>query len=212
VNQDRIDIGFYGFDEDLIAAAERERKACVRVQPFDGRAVVLGRGSRADVELNIPECLADGVTVLRRRGGGCAVFLDEGNIIVSAAAPARGLGGNHEYFRLASQWLIGAIASLGVEGVRMEGTSDLAIGDRKIGGASIHRGKTVLYYSTTLLARPDAESMERYLAHPPKEPPYRRGRSHRDFVGSLPPVGDLVEFSAKLQELLLVSGVPAVPE
>jgi hypothetical protein len=27
--------------------------------------------------------------------------------------------------------------------------------------------------------------MERYLAHPPREPGYRRGRRHRDFVGSI---------------------------
>jgi lipoate-protein ligase A len=40
-------------------------------------------------------------------------------------------------------------------------------------------------YSATLLVDPDLDLVERYLAHPPREPEYRRGRPHRDFMGRL---------------------------
>ena len=66
--------------------------------------------------------------------------------------------------------------------MRQRGISDLALGDRKVGGSAIYREKGLLYYSTTLLIEPDVEGMERWLAHPPREPEYRAGRGHGEFV------------------------------
>jgi lipoate-protein ligase A len=54
-----------------------------------------------------------------------------------------------------------------------------------VGGACIHRTRDLLYYSTTLLCAPELALMERYLRHPPREPGYRHGRRHAEFVGSL---------------------------
>jgi lipoate-protein ligase A len=42
-----------------------------------------------------------------------------------------------------------------------------------------------VYYSASLLVKPDVSLVERYLRHPPREPEYRRGRSHREFMGAL---------------------------
>ena len=52
-------------------------------------------------------------------------------------------------------------------------------------GSCIYRTRGLLYYSTTLLLDPDLELVERYLPHPPREPEYRRGRPHRDFMTSV---------------------------
>jgi lipoate-protein ligase A len=35
------------------------------------------------------------------------------------------------------------------------------------------------------LVCPDLSLIERYLKHPKKEPDYRRGRSHKDFLSSI---------------------------
>ena len=63
--------------------------------------------------------------------------------------------------------------------------SDIVINNRKVAGACVWCSKDFLYYSATLLVEPRVDLIERYLKHPPKEPPYRRDRVHRDFVGSL---------------------------
>ena len=81
------------------------------------------------------------------------------------------------------------LAACGVADVRHEGVSDLAVGDRKLGGSCIWRTRGLVYYSTTLLVNPDLTLMERYLPHPPREPAYRRGRSHADFVTSVAALG-----------------------
>ena len=42
----------------------------------------------------------------------------------------------------------------------------------------------MLYHGTLLLSM-DLELVEQLLPHPPREPPYRRGRSHADFLANL---------------------------
>lgn len=147
--------------------------------------VVLGRGSRPELELNLAALARDDVPVLRRQGGGCAVVLDPGNVVVSVVERLPGIGGSRAAFTRISSWLCRALARSGIAGVEQRGISDLALRERKVGGACIHRTRGLLHYSTTLLWEPDLEQVERYLLHPPREPDYRRGRSHRDFLGRL---------------------------
>jgi lipoate-protein ligase A len=152
-------------------------------------AVVLGRGSRAEIETDLAAVAADRVPLLRRRGGGCAVVLDPGNLVVSVALAWPGLGAVRAAYDAITAWLIEGLAAAGVAGVERRGSSDLALGERKIGGACMHRSRDLVYYSTTLLHSPDLDRIERYLPHPPREPDYRRGRAHRAFLGALAGAG-----------------------
>jgi lipoate---protein ligase len=136
--------------------------------------------------------------VFRRRGGGCAVLLDPGNLIVSVALPMPGIGGSKAAFARLSAWLIEALAAAGAPGVEQRGISDLVLGDRKVGGSAIYREQGLLYYSSTLLVDPDIAGMERWLAHPPREPEYRRGRSHGSFLHALPEVCSRSKLSSGL--------------
>jgi len=180
-----VRIAPYNLDDDLIAATLADGRARVRVGRYQGRSVVLGRGGRPEAELNREAIIDDGVQVLRRHGGGCAVFLDPGNIIVSVVWPLPGLGGIKHAFDDISSGLIATLADVGLPGVTQEGVSDLVLDDRKIGGSCIYRSRDLLYYSTTLLIDPELQLVERYLKHPPREPAYRRSRSHRQFMGSI---------------------------
>ena len=175
----------YEFDDGLIAAALRTADAAVAVYRPACSMAVLGRGSRIDRELHLGACRADGVPLYRRLGGGCAVWLDPGNLIVSAAVPLPGLGGIKESTDRLTEWIITGLARAGHHGVTSEGFCDLVLGDRKVGGSCVYRRKGLLLYTTTLLFAPDLEAVERYLPHPPREPRYRRGRRHRAFMGSL---------------------------
>ncbi|MBN2491983.1 MAG: hypothetical protein JXQ29_14140 [Planctomycetes bacterium] len=209
-----IEIGDYDLDRELVEAARRERRARVAVYPYPGVAVVLGRGSDPAVELDLAAVRADGVAVLRRPGGGSAVVLDPGNVIVSVALPTVGFRENAACFDALTRWLIEGLCHLGIAGVHGGGISDLVLDDRKVAGSCIHRCPDSLYYSACLLVQPDIEGIARYLRHPPREPDYRRGRSHAEFLGSLGefPVGqDSARFARALAGVLRAEAIELPP-
>jgi len=175
----------YDMDKDLVEAVRADGKPRIRLRRYTGLSVVCGRGSRPEVELRLDAIQEDRVPVLRRPGGGCAVVLDPGNVIVSVVLNLPGVAGIKSAFAGISDWIIEGLSRSGVSRVTRKGISDLALGERKIGGSCIYRSRDLLYYSTTLLVEPDLELVERYLEHPPREPEYRGGRTHREFMGSL---------------------------
>jgi lipoate-protein ligase A len=182
----RLKIREYNYDNDLIENVKLTCKPALKVYQPTETAVVLGRGSDPIKEINYTLCDLDGTPLYQRSGGGCAVVIDPGNVVVSVVLPTEGFSNNRRYFNKLSQWLIDKLENIGIHGVYQDGISDLVYNNKKIGGSSIQRTKDYLYYSTTLLVKPEVNLMERYLAYPPREPEYRKGRSHSDFVGTLP--------------------------
>lgn len=147
-------------------------------------ACVLGAGTpETDVDLAL--CSASGVPVYRRRGGGGAVVLSPGNLVITAC-----YDGSRRMF--ATQWIqpianaiAQALAAVGVAGAQVRGLGDVALGDRKLLGSSLYANRKVVLYQGSLLVDPDLDLISRLLPHPSKEPDYRAGRSHLDFVTSL---------------------------
>lgn len=192
--RESIEIGHYDFEDELWQATAEDGKPRRVVYTVPRPMVVLGRGSKPDVELHLEACLSDAVTVLRRRGGGCSVVLDPGNVLIAASIAAEGIGDNLAYFSKLNRWLVKGLETIGVARVDLDGISDLVIGSRKIGGTCIYRARGVLLYSASLLVKPDLALIDRYLRHPPREPDYRRGRSHDEFLTT---IGDgAIELSA----------------
>lgn len=203
--------GTYDSDDDLMAMARDEGRPAMRVSVCPETAVVLGRGSRMEDEVRLHTIQADGVPLLRRPGGGCSVVLDPGNLVVSVALPLPGVLGIQAAFQRISRWLTAGLEDAGVPDVRRRDVSDLVLGERKVGGACVYRAKGLLYYSTTLLVAPDLDRVERYLHHPPREPEYRRGRNHRDFMGRLADLAGVSgpgPLAARLEETLSLDDLP----
>ena len=175
----------YDLDDDLMARTREDEKPRVRVYQFDHVAVVIGRGGHQDLELRTDNIAADGVPLYKRPGGGCSVVLDPGNVIVSLALPLPGIGHIKTAFNAISDWVIAALAASGVPGVVQHGVSDLVLHGRKVGGSCVYRTRGLLYYSTTLLCAQKMPLVDQYLLHPPREPEYRQGRPHDQFMGSL---------------------------
>ena len=198
----------YDFDDDLMNETRGDGQAHVRVYPWESVAVVIGRGGKQELELDTKAIVADEIPLFKRPGGGCAVVLDPGNVIVSVTLPLPGLAGIKTAFAGISTWLADNLTTLQITGVQQVGVSDLAIGSRKIGGSCVYRTRDLLYYSTTLLVDPDLELVERYLLHPPREPEYRQGRSHREFMGRLsvfPSAAQANDLALNLDRLLKTS-------
>ena len=181
--------GIWDLDRALIESVQHDPQPRLAVYPCLETTAVIGRGGDPWRETRPDLLAADGVPLLRRRGGGCAVVLDPGNIVCSLVLPWPGVGGITGAFDRLSTLLADALAAVGLPGVGQQGVSDLALGDRKLGGACIWRTRGLLYYSTTLLVDPRWELIDRYLPHPPREPAYRAGRLHRDFLTSLREAG-----------------------
>lgn len=179
-----LSCGRFDWDDAFLAGAEAAGRPALRVYRPAETVVVLGAGSRPEREVNLPAAARAAVPVVRRPGGGCAVLLDPGNVIVSVALPLAAAPGIRSTFGRVSGWMIAALARLGLPGVEVAGVSDLTLEGRKIGGSCLHRGR-LAYFSGTLLVGGRIGLMEELLPHPPREPEYRQGRPHREFLLNL---------------------------
>jgi lipoate-protein ligase A len=72
-----------------------------------------------------------------------------------------------------------------VAGLEIRGISDLALGERKVAGSSLRLWQGWVLFQVSVLVDADVSLLERYLRAPSREPTYRRGRSHSEFVVTL---------------------------
>ena len=93
---------------------------------------------------------------------------------------------NDRYFRLLNEAvLLGVNRLIPDREFSQRGFSDLVEGQRKFAGTSLFRSKNYLLYQNSILVDPRIKQITKYLSHPSKEPDYRKGRSHRDFLVGL---------------------------
>ena len=155
--------------------------------------VVVGRSNDIERECKVLNCQTDNVPVLRRKGGGGSVILHPGCVILGIGLWVQDLFNNVFYFSKLNSSVISCLKGfLPSNQVLLQGgISDICLGDKKIAGTSLFRSRNYLLFQASFLydARPDL--MERYLAHPSKEPEYRKGRRHSDFVCSFKDLADV---------------------
>ncbi|MDF2629800.1 MAG: putative lipoate-protein ligase [Symbiobacteriaceae bacterium] len=145
---------------------------------------VLGAGTPAN-DIDLALCAASGVPVYRRKGGGGAVVLGPGDLIITAAYDATRKTFASQWINPIAEAIVRAVQRLGIAGAHVRGLGDVAIGERKILGSSLYANRKVALFQGSLLVDPDLSLIPIYLPHPSKEPDYRRGRDHLNFVTSL---------------------------
>jgi lipoate---protein ligase len=157
------------------------------VWQWPAHAVVLGAGGRIADDVNDDQCRADGVPLARRSSGGGTVLLGPGcllySVVLAFARDASLTQIPSSYCYVLSRVLSGLGTLVSDLGVR--GSSDLAHHDRKISGNAQQRKRTHLLQHGTLLYDFDVDKAAHYLAMPPRQPEYRRQRSHGDFLTNL---------------------------
>lgn len=175
------------FDHDTKLLNEVKAEGLPRLdcRPFPFTAIIAGKGTRVNDEIKIDQAQTDAVPIFRRNGGGCSVLLDSGNLVVSVAFPAEGYLNIQLLFQRATDWLIQGLKQSGIDKVYMDGISDLVIDNKKIGGSCFHRTKGFAHFSAAILVNADLNKIEKYLHFPPRQPAYRKGRSHQEFVVNL---------------------------
>jgi lipoate-protein ligase A len=133
-------------------------------------------------------CRADGVPVLRRSSGGGTVVVGPGVLNVSVILPqaaAPGLWAVDAAQRHVLERLAEAVKSAG-QPVSLEGSGDLVWNGRKCAGSAQRRLKRWFLVHYSILYAFPLERIARYLAIPDRQPAYRRGRRHEDFLSNLP--------------------------
>jgi lipoate---protein ligase len=176
-------------DEALLLKAEAGRGGeLLRLWEWPRWAVVLGSGGKLAEDVHEANCYADGVPVLRRSSGGGTVLLGPGCLLFSLVlayerSPAlREIPTSYVY-------ILGRVRdalSEAVPGIDLAGTSDLATGGRKFSGNAQQRKRNYLLHHGTLLHAFDLDRVGRYLRLPARQPDYRAGRGHGEFLCNLP--------------------------
>ncbi len=162
----------------------------VRVEEAREIVVVLSRSRDPEREVFLDRCRADGVAVVVRPSGGGAVVLAPGVVAASVVVVADPRVRFPEpYFRSFCGAVGGALATCGVVGLEVRGTSDLTLGDRKVAGSSLRLWQGWVLFQVSVLVDADVGMLERYLRAPSREPAYRQGRPHREFVITLRAAG-----------------------
>lgn len=181
-------------DEALLDEAARWPEGVLRVWEPKRELVVAGRSSKLEQEIDLARCHAEGVEVVRRSSGGAAIVTGPGCLMYGVVLGYE----QHPELRnvtRAHQFVLGRIVeSLAqrLEGVTWQGTSDLTYRGRKFSGNSLRCRRDHMLYHGTLLYDFRLARIGELLGRPPREPEYRAGRAHDEFVANLPLSGALL--------------------
>lgn len=172
--------------DDVLIAACKDPIAINLWVPTES-LVVMGSSNKADVEVHESQCGKDGVPILKRYGGGGAVVLHQGCVIISIGLWVKEAFANQKYFAAINNAIISSLAIKWphFSAIEQKGISDLVVGDFKVAGTSLFRSRHYLLYQASLLVEAHSHLMDAYLKHPSKEPEYRQARAHSDFVRGL---------------------------
>jgi len=173
-------------DEALLEEAESQMQASETLRTWHARlpCVVLGRSSR--VQNEVDQSLANqlDIPIFRRMSGGATVVAGPGCMFYALLLSLE----QHPHLRMLDQAhlhvmgrLLDALRPL-LPDVELNGTCDLVLHNKKISGNSLRVGRNWMLYHGTLLLAMDLSLVDRLLKHPPREPEYRAGRHHRDFI------------------------------
>ena len=152
--------------------------------------VVLGSSNKIEAEVDAKACEDDGIPVLKRYGGGGTVVLYKNSLVVSVGCWVRSIYDNDKYFRLMNHSVISCLNEINPDvSFSQRGYSDIVVGEKKIAGTSLFRSRKYLLYQASVLIDLDINLVNRALKHPTKEPDYRLGRKHSEFLSDLKSYG-----------------------
>lgn len=176
-------------DEAMLMSAEKRGSGEVlRVWEFAEPVVVAGRSTRLEYEVDLSFCRSTGVEVLRRCSGGASVVGGPGCLMYSVVLSMlekpelRKIDFAHQYVM---SKVLNAVR-LQLPEVELRGICDLAWHEKKCSGNSLRIHRDYLLYHGTILYDFDLQFLDQCLKGAPRQPEYRLGRQHYEFVTNVP--------------------------
>lgn len=175
-------------EEALLEQAESREEEYLRLWESPEYFVVLGAGSPAKTDVNIPACQERSIPILRRMSGGGTVLQGPGclNYTLLLDRETR-----PEIDSIAStnqvvlETVRAAVRESGCPEPEIQGISDLTMGPLKFSGNAQRRRKRFILYHGTILHGFDLNLISQCLGAPEKMPEYRAGRPHGGFVTNI---------------------------
>jgi lipoate-protein ligase A len=156
--------------------------------------VVLGYSNRAETEVQLNRCHERNIPVLRRCSGGGTVLQGPGclnySLILRIDSSLESITETNCYVMRRNR---DAIQSLVADPVEIRGHTDLAINELKFSGNSQRRRRNFLLFHGSFLLGLDLALVDALLHFPSREPDYRQGRSHQEFLTLLPAPAEKVK-------------------
>jgi len=188
----------YNLPDQILIDPEATTNAHLVWQPAE-TVIVLGQSNQAETAVHTGLAEQDAIPVYKRHSGGQTVILTPRTLVISVRLISEKLENPQVYFKRINHLILSALANLGITDLNERGISDIAIGEKKILGSSIYRKKSMVFYHAVLNIAETPEFIGRYLRHPVREPDYRSGRKHEDFVTSI----HLAGFPLTVKEIMV---------
>lgn len=150
--------------------------------------VVLGYANRVAEEVNMEACQTRGIPILRRCSGGGTVVQGPGclnySVIlrIDSTPELESITGANHHVMTRIQTGVGRLVGAPVA---VQGHTDLAVRDLKFSGNAQRRRRDWLLFHGTILLDFELSLVAEVLREPPRQPHYRHGRSHAEFVTNL---------------------------
>ncbi len=160
----------------------------LRIWEFKTPVVVAGRSTRIEEEIDTSLCRERRIPVLRRCSGGASIVAGPGCLMYSVVLSHRG----REHLKkidVAHEHVMSRVlqaAQRQIADLELQGVCDLTWRNRKCSGNSLRVTRSHVLYHGTLLYDFDLELLSGCLREAPRQPDYRQGRNHSDFVTNLP--------------------------
>jgi lipoate-protein ligase A len=151
--------------------------------------VVVGYSNSVATEVNAAACEREKVGIYRRCSGGGTVLQGPGCLNYSLILKIDGhedlqtITGANGYIMQRNAEAVSAVLG---RPARVQGHTDLALEGRKFSGNAQRRKRQALLFHGTFLLDFDLTLMEKLLPLPSRQPEYRAGRAHGNFVTNIP--------------------------
>ncbi len=187
-------------DEALLDAAEAgdsgDAGEVLRFWESPEYFVVVGYANKVTMEVNVAACKAKGIPILRRCSGGGTVLQGPGCLNytlilkITDDGPLRSIStANRLIMERNRQEIESLLNKFEIRNSKFEisvrGHTDLVLDGLKFSGNSQRRRKHYLLFHGTFLLNFNLALVSELLCMPSKQPDYRQGRSHGEFLTNL---------------------------
>lgn len=186
-------------DEAMLESAESAESypELLRLWEPHSPAVVLGRSSPHQTEVNHEYCRQHQIPVIRRCSGGQSIVTGPGCLMYAVLLDYRKRP-ELRMLDVAHQFVMNrmreAVADAGVA-TDIQGTSDLTINGQKVSGNSLRCKRNWMIYHGTMICDLDIDLIANCLGQPIRQPEYRSERDHREFLVQLETTVDTLKES-----------------
>jgi lipoate-protein ligase A len=188
-------------DEALLDACEENGgEEILRFWEARETFVVVGYANKIAVEVNVENCRAKKIPILRRCSGGGTVLQGAGCLNyalvlrIAEDGPCRTITSANQFIMERNR---AAIETIFKSKISVSGHTDLALGRMKFSGNSQRRKKNFLLFHGTFLLNFNLALVSELLRMPSLQPGYRASRSHDDFLVNLKLAADEVKSALK---------------